>query len=73
MPSFQPTNGSLTEVSTMAGRTTAIGRPAPYFAISDSARLLVKRVGVGPSQLGGALHPASVRYSRSQRKRFFRI
>jgi hypothetical protein len=41
MPSFQPRNGFATEVSTIAGRTTAIGNPAPYFAISDSARLLV--------------------------------
>src|SRR5450631_4533836 len=41
MPSFQPRNGLATDVSTIAGRTIAIGRPAPYLAISDSARLLV--------------------------------
>src|ERR1035437_1383228 len=42
MPSFHPRNGFATEVSTMDGRTIAIGSPAPCFAISDSARLLVK-------------------------------
>ena len=41
MPSFHPRNGLATEVSTIAGRTTATGSPAPCFAISDSARLLV--------------------------------
>jgi hypothetical protein len=54
MPSFQPRNGFATEVSTIAGRTIAIGRPAPCFAISDSARLLVKRVSIRPAQLLGA-------------------
>ena len=41
MPSFQPTKGLATEVSTIAGRTTATGSPAPYFTIRDSARLFV--------------------------------
>src|ERR1035438_5330911 len=41
MPSFHPRNGLETDVSTIAGRTIAIGKPAPYLAISDSARLLV--------------------------------
>src|ERR1700694_4753451 len=47
MPSFQPTNGSCTDVSTMAGRTTAMGKPAPYLEISDSARLLVREYVLG--------------------------
>src|SRR5205085_8223153 len=42
MPSFQPTKGLLTDVSTMDGRTIAIGKSLPRFAISDSARLLVR-------------------------------
>src|SRR5947199_9490394 len=33
MPSFQPTNGWATEVSTIAGRTPATGSPAPYFTV----------------------------------------
>src|SRR5271170_6750259 len=41
IPSFQPRKGFATEVSTIAGRTIAIGSPAPCFAIRDSARLLV--------------------------------
>src|SRR5512140_1599352 len=42
MPSFQPTKSLATEVSTIAGRTTATGSPAPYFTIRDSAKLLVR-------------------------------
>src|SRR5579864_807301 len=61
MPSFHPRNGFATEVSTMAGRTTAIGRPAPRFAMSDSARLLVRVYVFGqPSSLARRV-PASVR------------
>ena len=30
MPSFQPRNGFPTDVSTIEGRTIAIGKPAPY-------------------------------------------
>src|SRR6266567_1849887 len=41
MPSFHPWKGLATDVSTIAGRTIATGNPAPCFAISDSARLLV--------------------------------
>ena len=42
MPSFHAGNGLATEVSTIAGRTIAIGKPVPRLAIKDSARLLVK-------------------------------
>src|SRR5580700_8516710 len=73
MPSFQPRNGLLTEVSTIAGRTTATGSPAPYFAINDSARLLVSVYVFGqPNSLARRV-PASVRYVLSQRTRFLRI
>src|SRR3984893_14616339 len=61
MPSFQPGKGLATEVSTIAGRTTATGSPAPCFAIRDSARLLVSVYVLGqPSSLARRV-PASVR------------
>ena len=41
IPSFHPINGERSELSTIDGRTIAIGRPAPRRAINDSARLLV--------------------------------
>src|SRR5580704_3721191 len=67
MPSFHPRNGFETEVSTIAGRTTAIGKPAPRFTISDSARLLVSVYVLGqPNSLARRV-PASVRYVFSQR------
>ena len=61
IPSFHPGKGLATEVSTIAGRTTATGSPAPYFAISDSARLLVSVYVFGqPNSLARRV-PASVR------------
>ena len=61
MPSFHPRNGLNTDVSTIAGRTIAIGSPAPCFAISDSARLLLNVYVFGqPSSRARAI-PASVR------------
>src|SRR4029078_831894 len=60
IPSFHPTNGSSTDVSTIAGRTTAIGKPAPYFAISDSARLLVKVSVLGHSNYAESSMQTSV-------------
>src|ERR1700681_1588310 len=53
MPSFHPGKGLVTEVSTIAGRTTATGSPAPCLAMSDSARLLVSVYVLG--------HPRSLR------------
>ena len=41
-PSFHPSKGSWVEVSTIEGRTTAIGSSRARASISDSARLLVK-------------------------------
>src|ERR1700730_12827084 len=66
MPSFQPTKGSWTDVSTMAGRTTAMGKPAPYLEISDSARLLVRVYVLGHPSSAARFMPYSVKYSRSQ-------
>src|ERR1700688_3180559 len=40
IPSFHPRNGFATDVSTIAGRTIAIGSPAPGFAISVYPSLL---------------------------------
>src|SRR5206468_12995443 len=61
MPSFQPTKGLATEVSTIAGRTTATGSPAPYFTIRDSARLLVRVYVLGQPNSRARRIPASVR------------
>src|ERR1700722_6586311 len=61
MPSFHPGNGLATEVSTIAGRTTATGKPAPIFAISDSPSPLGSDNVLGqPSSLARRV-PASVR------------
>src|SRR5215469_7403468 len=61
IPSFHPRNGLRTEVSTIAGRTTAIGSPAPRVAISDSARLLVSVYVFGHPNSSARFDPASVR------------
>src|ERR1700688_906322 len=42
MPSFQPLNGVYCELSTIDGRTIAIGKSRPRCARIDSPRLLVK-------------------------------
>src|SRR5215470_19829137 len=42
IPSFQPENGERVELSTMEGRTTAMGKSLPRRAKIDSPRLLVK-------------------------------
>src|ERR1700674_4264959 len=61
MPSFQPRKGFSSEVSTIAGRTIAIGEPAPYLIISDSARLFVSvYVFAQPNSLA-RFFPASVK------------
>src|SRR5882724_11144245 len=41
IPSFQPENGVRVELSTMEGRTTAIGKSFPRRARMDSPRLFV--------------------------------
>src|SRR5579859_4388151 len=41
MPSFQPENGERSELSTIEGRTTAIGKSCPCRARIDSPRLFV--------------------------------
>src|SRR5271166_4534892 len=61
MPSFHPRNGFATDVSTIAGRTIAIGNPAPYFTISDSARLLVYVYVFGQPSSFARVLPSSVR------------
>src|SRR5579863_1376279 len=70
MPSFHPRKGLATEVSTIAGRTTATGSPAPCFTISDSARLLVSVYVFGHPSSFARRVPASLRYVLSQRTRF---
>src|SRR6266851_8938864 len=42
MPSFQPVNGERSELSTIEGRTMAMGRSRPRRARMDSPRLFVK-------------------------------
>src|SRR4029077_11664141 len=41
IPSFHPTNGERSELSTIDGRTIAIGKSFPCFASIDSPRLFV--------------------------------
>ena len=41
MPSFHPVNGERSELSTIDGRTMAIGRSLPCRARIDSPRLFV--------------------------------
>ena len=61
MPSFHPRKGFATDVSTMDGRTTAMGNPVPRLTIRDSARLLVKVYVFGQPSSLERLVPASVR------------
>src|SRR5216683_1111815 len=73
MPSFHPRSGFATDVSTIAGRTTAIGSPVPCFTISDSARLLVNVYVFGQPNSFARCVPASIKYVFNQRIRFLRI
>src|ERR1700682_4305514 len=41
IPSFQPENGERSELSTMDGRTMAIGKSRPRLASTDSPKLFV--------------------------------
>src|SRR5215470_7952734 len=61
MPSFHPIKESATDVSTIAGRTMATGRPFARLPIKDSARLLVSVYVFGQPSSAARRDPASVR------------
>ena len=57
----------------MEGRTTAMGRPAPRAASSDSARLFANVYVLGQPSLRARRVAARVSRFRTQRCRFFRM
>src|SRR6266536_4421434 len=69
IPSFHPRNGCAVELSTIAGRTMARGRPVPSFVSNDSARPFVSVYVFGQPNSRARLLPASVSSFRSQRTR----
>src|SRR5579863_4226680 len=72
-PSFHPRNGSSTDDSTMAGRTTAMaarGLASRKFRIRDSERLFVNVYVLGHPSSPARSMPALVRVWRTQRRRF---
>src|SRR5215813_4233921 len=70
MPSFHPAKGVRVELSTIEGRTTAIGKSLPRRERIDSPRLFVKVYVFGQPRRCARFMPARTRRLRSQRRRF---
>src|SRR5437588_11290987 len=69
IPSFHPVNGERSELSTMDGRTMAMGRPLPCRAKIDSPRLLVNVYVLGQPRCVARRMPTCVKRLRTQRAR----
>ena len=57
MPSFQPVKGERSELSTIEGRTMAIGKIASAAREHGFAEALRERVGIRPAQMLRTLQP----------------
>src|SRR6266478_6540698 len=69
MPSFQPVKGERSELSTMDGRTMAMGRSRPRRARRDSPRLFVKVYVFGQPRCCARRRPTRASLLRAQRAR----
>src|SRR5579862_9668916 len=69
MPSFHPVNGVLSELSTIEGRTIAIGKSFPRRARIDSPRLFVNVYVFGQPRCCARFIPARTNRFRTQRAR----
>src|ERR1700737_2377620 len=69
IPSFHPENGERSELSTIDGRTIAIGSSRPLRANTDSPRLFVNVYVLGHPRCCARLIPTCTKRFRAQRNR----